>query len=470
MKLSVCASGVYKAALLTAIVCATGLQSTTVHAADNSTTATAATKLTLRQALQMGRERPFQVRIAQAQASEADARAAQALGALFPRIDFEAQRIEFDKAVNKGTGQSWAPQFPEKVTTAAVQVAQPVIGLFPLSLQARATSLMADVAQQSADQARRDGALLGAQSFLNAVRAHQFHKIAETSFALVEKQKSDADALYRAGKLSQADVMRFELSVADARAQLTQAAVAKELAFIALNDTLQVKVTDADLDAPEKSLFEEKKPSAPGLDEVLKLALDRRPELKAAQNQLSIAQMTTWAARLDYSPSLNAFARYERDFEIKDFRARATDGSAGALLAAKNDVRDKFAFGLQLKWQVWDWGTRWNKITETVAQRTKAEIAAEQALSLLRTEVIKGYLDFKAASDALQTSLSSVRLAQEVYKLTQARFSNGQASSTDLITAERDQARARAGLVAARAEIDLAWFRLQRNMGEEPNL
>lgn len=82
--------------------------------------------------------------------------------------------------------------------------------------------------------------------------------------------------------------------------------------------------------------------------------------------------------------------------------------------------------------------------------------------------MIKSYLDFKAANDSLQTSLSSVRLAQEVYKLTQARFTNGQASSTDLITAERDQACARAGLVAARSEVDLAWFRLQRNMGEEP--
>lgn len=427
-------------------------------------------KISLRQALQLGRERPFQVRIAQEQATEANARAAQALGALFPRIDADAQHIRFDTSINKGTGASWAPQFPEKVTTAAVQVSQPIFGLLPLGLQARAGSLLADVAEESAAQAKRDGALLGAQSFLNAVRAHQFHAIAQASLALVEKQKNDSDALFRAGKLSQADVMRFELSVADARSQLTQASVAKELAFLVLNDTLSLNVGEADLDAPEKSLIEEKNPSPPALDEVLKSALARRPELKLAQTQLTIAQLTAAAARLDYTPSLNAFARYERDFEVKDIRGKASDGSAGPLLAAKNDVQDKLALGLQLKWQLWDWGTRWNKITETVAQRSKAEISAQQTLSLLKTEVIKSYLDFKAATDALQTSLSSVRLAEEVYKLTQARFTNGQASSTDFITAERDQARARAGLVAARSDADLAWFRLQRNMGEDPSL
>jgi outer membrane protein TolC len=427
-------------------------------------------KLSLRQAMQLGREKPFQVRMAQEQAAEAQARSSQALGILFPRIDLDAQQIKFDKSVNKATGQTWAPQFPAQVTTAGLQVSQPILGLLPLTLQARAASMMADVAQESAAQARRDGALLGAQSFLNAVRAQQFFKIAQSSLALVEKQKNDADALYRAGKLSQADVMRFELSVADARSQLTQANVAKQLAFISLNDTLMISAGEDDLDAPETSIFEEKNPSAPALEEVVNLALARRPELKAAQNQLKIAELTTWAARLDYSPSINAFARYDRDFEAQDLRGKSTDGTAAPLLAAKNDVRDKLAVGLQLKWQIWDWGTRWNKISETVAQRSKAEIASEQALSLLRTEVIKSYLDFKASTDALKTSLTSDKLAQEVYKLTQARFTNGQASSTDLIIAERDQARARAALVGARSEVDLAWFRLQRNMGEEPSL
>ncbi|MEY4066626.1 MAG: hypothetical protein RIR26_2834 [Pseudomonadota bacterium] len=427
-------------------------------------------RLTLQQAMQLGREKPFQVRLAQAQVDEAQARASSAAGMLLPRIDLDAQRIQFDKAVNTATGKSWAPQYPERVTTAAVQVSQPIFGLLPMSLQARATSMLADQADASAIQARRDGALMGAQYFLGAVRATQFFSIAQSSLALAEKQKSDADALLRAGKLSQADVMRFELSLADARAQLTQAGVAKDLSLLTLNDTLLINVKEDGLDAPQTSYFEDKKPTPPELTEVLRRAMERRPELKAARNQLEIAQLTTWAARLDYSPSLNAFARYERDFEAKEIRGKATDASPPPLLTAKNDLRDKLAVGLQLKWQLWDWGTRWNKISETVAQRTKAEIASEQAASLLKTEVIKSYLDFKAATDALETSKSSVRLAEEVYKLTQARFTNGQASSTDLITSERDQARARAGLVAARAEVDLGWFRLQRNMGEDPAL
>lgn len=429
-----------------------------------------AAKLTLQQAMQLGSEKPFQVRIAREQAVEAQARASQALAGLFPRIDADAQHIRFDKQLNKATGKIFAPQFPAEVTTAAVQVSQPIFGLLPLTLQARATSLMSDSAQESAGQARRDGALLGAQAFLNAVRSHQFHALAQASLLLAEKQKSDADALFRAGKLSLADALRFELSVADASSQVTQANVSKQLAFIALNDSLGLSVTENDLEVPLSSVVEEKKPAAPQLDDVVKRAVERRPELKAARVQLKIAELTAWAARLDYSPSVNAFARYERDFEAQDIRSRNADGSAGALLAAKDDVRNKLAVGLQLKWQIWDWGSRWSKITETVAQRTKAEINAEQALSLLRTEVIKSWLDYKAAEDALKTSLSSVKLAQEVYKLTQARFANGQASSTDLITSERDQARARAGLVSARSDVDLAWFRLQRNMGEQPSI
>lgn len=424
--------------------------------------------LTLQQAMQLGQQKAFQVRIAAAQAEEAHARAAQALGALFPRLDAEAQRVLWDAEINKATGQSWAPQFPRRVTTAALQVSQPLIGIFPLTLLARANAMMADVATLNAEQAQRDGALLGAQVFLTAQRAQQFFKIAESSVALVEKQKSDAEAMYRAGKLSKADLMRFELNLADARAQKTQASVAEELALLSLSETLQQSFSGAQLDAPGESFFEARKLNPPPLEEVLKTAFANRPELKAARNQVSVANLTTWAARLDFSPSLNGFARYERDFETTGIKTRATDTPANFVLASKNDVRDKFSFGLQLKWSIWDWGIRWNKITEVVAQRSKAEIALEQTESLLKTEVIKSYLDLKSAADLLESSLSSVLLAEEVYRLTQARFTNAQASSTDLILAERDQARARGGLVNARAEVDLAWFRLRRNMGEQP--
>lgn len=424
--------------------------------------------LTLQQAMQLGQEKAFQVRIAAAQAEEAHARASQALGALFPRLDADAQRILWDPEINKATGQPWAPQFPRRVTTAALQLSQPIIGIFPLTLLARANAMMADVATLNAEQAKRDGALLGAQVFLTALRAQQFLKIADTSVALVEKQKSDAEAMFRAGKLSKADLMRFELNLADARAQKTQAAVAEELALLSLSENLQQTFSPTQLDAPSESFFEMRKLSPPPLEEVVRTAFEKRPELKAAKNQVSIANLTTWAARLDFSPSLNGFARYERDFEISDLKTRATDTPSNFVLANQKNIRDKFSFGLQLKWSIWDWGIRWNKISEVVAQRTKAEIAREQAESFLKTEVIKSYLDLKSAIDLLQSSLSSVRLAEEVYRLTQARFTNAQVSSTDLILAERDQARARGGLVNARAEVDLAWFRLRRNMGEQP--
>lgn len=215
--------------------------------------------LTLQKAMRQAQERTFVVQMAQAQLDEAQARAAQALGALFPRIDADAQQLIWDSKVNKATGQSWAPQFPKRVTTAALQVSQPIVGFFPLSLMARASSMMADVAALNSEQAKRDAALLGAQAFLTAVRTQQFLKIAESSLALVEKQKNDSEALYRAGKLSQADVMRFELSVADSRAQLTQAGVANELALLSLSETLQDSNAGQQLESPGESFFEIRK-------------------------------------------------------------------------------------------------------------------------------------------------------------------------------------------------------------------
>jgi len=59
-------------------------------------------------------------------------------------------------------------------------------------------------------------------------------------------------------------------------------------------------------------------------------------------------------------------------------------------------------------------------------------------------------------------------LAEAVFKLTKARSQQGQATTTDVIIAERDQTRARGGLVNARGDVDVAWLKLQKAVGDVP--
>ena len=56
--------------------------------------------------------------------------------------------------------------------------------------------------------------------------------------------------------------------------------------------------------------------------------------------------------------------------------------------------------------------------------------------------------------------------AQDVYSQVKAQFDNGQATTTDLITASNDQTSARANLANAIGDLDLSALGLQRSAGQ----
>lgn len=421
--------------------------------------------LTLEQAMERAGSRAFGARVAEQSREAAEAKVSQARGAALPRLDLDAQKIWISESVNDLVGVS--PQAPSRVTTGALQLSQPLIGLGPLLLQIRAASLQADVARNDEATARKDARLQGAEAYIRAQKASQLVSIAEASLQVTENQTREAEALARAGRLNKAESMRFELALADAKTQATQARITYELATASLAETLGTPGKIYALETPSDSRFEKRRPPLPELGAALGAASEKRPEAKNAAAGVQISEYYKLASDLDYLPSLNAFARYERNFEAKDVVFPAA-GAPGARTYAKEDIQDSFSYGLQLKWNIWDWGTRWNRSSEFAANLQRARVQKEAVESGVRLDVTSAVLALRGAVDTLETSKTSVRLAEEVFKLTKARFQQGQATTTDVITAERDQTRARGGLVNARGDVDIAWLKYQKATGDVP--
>lgn len=439
----------------------------TENSADSEPRAPAPASLTLAEAMRLAEERNFGARLARHSAEAASGKVVQAVGMSLPRLDLDAQKIWFSKETNALTGIS--PFVPKQVTGVGVTVAQPIIGLGALLLNIRAASMQATVASNEAQTAERDARLSGADAFLRAQKSIALGSIAQKSYELAESQLRESKIQERTGRLSRADAMRFELAFADAKQQLTQSKVTEEIARAALAETLGSPGTNFDIPVPEESFFERKQPPLPAPNGALTLAESKRTESQNAASNVRIAEYYKLASELDYLPSLNAFVRYERDLEAKDTTYPPPPAPSGKNFA-QADVRDKYSYGLQLKWNIWDWGTRWGKTEEYEANVARAIVAKDAAASAVRLEVRQAVLSLQGLIDGLESSKTSVRLAEEVYRLTKARFQNGQATSNDVIAAERDQTRARGGLVNVRGDIDLAWLKLQRSMGEKPEI
>jgi outer membrane protein len=429
--------------------------------------------ITLEQAMTLAEKKSYSARISLASQKEAEAKASQSLGALFPKLEFDAKRIWLNDSVNKGVGV--LPQAPERLTTASLSVSQPIIGLAPLYLLKKVNENLAENSKEDARIAGYEARFMGAEAFVRAVRLEEGVKIASISLESVTKQYQDAKALFNAGRISQADLLRFELAFSDAKLQKTQAETGFQFAKVVLGETIGIPATELKFSNNLSSLWEQNKYKIPDADDALQQATKNRPDLKNAENKVEAAKYYTLASRLDYLPSLNAFASYERDFEAKDvdlipryLKNEALQTGVSRNQLKSEDIRDKFSYGLQLKWTIWDWNTRLNKSQEIAALEEKARIAQEASLSSLKIDVSKGVQELQTASAALESAQTSVKLAQEVYRLTQLRFNNSQASSSDLISSERDASRARANLLNARADADLTLLRFQRVIGKQP--
>ncbi len=428
--------------------------------------------LSLQEAMDLAAQYSFSGKIAKASLDESMAREDQTLRTMGPRFDFEAQRIWFSKSVNSATGKTiGTTKVPSRVTTAAFTVAQPIIGLGTIFLKLQADALATAVVKDEEQMSERDARFLGAESFLRAQKADNLTTIAQASLTVVEKQKADAEALMRSGRLSQVDLLRLELAAVDAKNQLAQAQTTREIALFALAEVLGLKISDGiSLKSPEVSAWEKSKNKLPQFDEVSSVGFKNRPELKSIRSKYEIAQFYSRAAELDYMPSLNAFAKYERDFEATDIDLPGINPASPKTLVHlydKKEVQDRLSYGLMLKWNIWDWGVRQGRINEFSATLVKADTGRQALESKIRIEIMQSILELRSTSESLETAKTSIKLAEEVYRLSVLRFKNGTASASDLVSAERDQTRARAGLTVGRADLDLAWLKVQKSLGQQ---
>lgn len=389
---------------------------------------------------------------------------------------------------NELLADSGDPRASDRNVTGTLTLAQPIVGLGALLLKVEADTLAADIARANEQQSQKDARFTGAEAYSRALKSEQLLSIARAALGVVEKQRRDAEALFQSGRLNKADVLRLDLAVSDSKAQLAQAESTRALAFLSLAETVGVPDTTVlKLRSSDQSEWEQRKQNAPEYSEALRVALERRADVANAGRQVEIAEFYNVAGKLDYVPSLNAFVRYQYDFLAKDTAVPDQKALLGQLWSApppppgqsrgpfptkaygKNDINDSLSYGLNLNWKIWDWGARSARNSELAVALDRARVGQNASLSRVRVEVAQALLEFRAGLETLESARSSVRFAEEAYRLTNLKFQSGTATTVELVTAERDQTRARGGLVTSRGDVDLAWLKLQRALGNAPS-
>jgi OMF family outer membrane factor len=334
-------------------------------------------------------------------------------------------------------------------TTTFVTASQPLTGLAYLSALVGAAEHEASATRDDLDRARLDAAYRTAEAYLRVLSERASADVANRSVTDIQSELDRAIQLRQAETYTDIDVLRFRSAKATAdRAALradtsAQTALARLVVTMGLRDGTAIDVTD-DLPATPPAMVM-------SLDQAMVRAMAARPELKAAQARVAAAGEQRQAAFDRYFPDVRVVGVWQHLTGVQPFQPE-----------------DEEFLGVRLSWNAWDWFATRDAVREAEAAKLRASIGAGALADQVRLDVRQKWLDAKAAFDSLPAAQTQQQTADEALRLQKVRFDAGAATTTDVLDAETDAARARLAFAVARYDYYLALVALARAVGDLP--
>ena len=331
-----------------------------------------------------------------------------------------------------------------------VTVAQPVLGLLHIGQDFAAADRAADASQANVSTGEQDLRTNVELGLLQLFQARAEKGIAQASHDQLADQLKVAQAEYKDGALTNADVLRFQVAAANAAQQVIQAQVDEDnakdqlLGLLGLlnEDRSTIEFADPTEDLGRRELPKESDRDLQGFAE------GHRPELIAAQDTADAAWHRKQSGFLKLLPEFNVSYSYYRLINVPS--------------AFPTDIN---LFGLGASWNVWDWGATYFAARSAGEELEVASAQRESLRQQVDVEVRTRGAQERAAASAVQVASDTIAQAEEAFRVTQATVKAGAATTTDLLDAQAALTQARLNLVRSRYQELRARTALFRALG-----
>lgn len=279
-------------------------------------------------------------------------------------------------------------------------------------------------------------------------------EVQEASVRLLERELLDNQRRYEAGSVPRFNVLRAEVELANAKPRLIRARNAwrngKTFLASLLGYQVPVEITE---DVPLELTGRLEAPPVFELDlgEALRMAVERRTELKALRALERLRREGEVTARAGYWPSVQALVGY-------GVRRSQFGDRLGSELHGWNA-------GVQATWNLFDGRLTRGRVAEAVARHDQAEIDHDNAARQISVEVRTAYSNVLEAREVLESQEKVVEQAQEALRLATARAEAGSGTQLDVLSAQTALTEARTTQNLGRHDYLVALARLQRAVG-----
>ena len=295
-------------------------------------------------------------------------------------------------------------------------------------------------------QARRDILFAVAQLYYGVASLQELTVVQERQVVLTKERERDSRVRFEAGTGTKVGLLRAEIDRAQAEEDLKRAQIDFQRARLALATALD-RPDDFDIVIPES-------PPQPKGENLEQQALDLRPDVKAAAENLDLAYGERTRLYMQYLPSIGAFGAYNY-----------------ASTSTFNPNAFSWQVGLGLTWTILDGGLREASIREQSARIAEADALKRQVDLRAVTRVKEAQLDLQGAVANRAKARERTGLAQENARLVDVAYKAGAATYLESTDSVQTLRQAEVGLVAESLNVDLATLKLLNAVGafEEVN-
>jgi outer membrane protein TolC len=416
--------------------------------------------LTLEEAVAVALERNQQVLIARTQSDVLKGRyrevRAQALPSL--TINSSALRWRDPSFLNSSSFDKIPAEFrnalqvtPANLFDYNVSVSQPLYTSGKVGTALKLASLETEGVGVDRARVEQDIRLRVIRAFYDLILAARLLEVSRATVEQRQKHLEMARTRYAAGVATEVDVLRSQVSLANAQPELIRSENSVRHTRSVLNNLLVRPV-----DYPTEALGELTFVPRPKEDaqQIVRQAVGHRPELQRLRiNELEADSQKKLA---------NAESRLRVDFDGQyGFSARQPAN-------LWNHDFSRWMFTLSVALPIFDGGRRSGLFQQAVAQRKVAELARAEQENAVRLEVQTALDELERAEKTVEAARLNVREAERVLVMTEDNYRYGAATTLDVLDAQAALTAARWNLLQGLHDHVLARAQLRWVMGQDP--
>lgn len=352
-------------------------------------------------------------------------------------------------AIDKDFSNSTNVPMPHYGSSYAVQATQLIFkgGLVNKSIEM--AGLREQLSELDLEKNKQDVKFLVISNYLDVYKIQNQEEVFQNNKKLAQERLKNIQKFYQQGMVTRNEVIRGELAIKNLDQGILTLSNNKKILNYNLNIALGLP-SETEI-VPTENL--ENKESGIGMDYYMNLAHDSNPLLKSAQKNIAVADKNIEIIKTDNAPTVAGFGGYTLQRPI----------------TTRNPVLDMYSGG-------WQTGVSLSynidalyKTKEKVKLGELQKNQANEAMTLVQQNVDMGvnaaYTKYQEAIQQADILNDAKRLAEENYKITEAKYLNQLAVQAEMIDAQNQKLQSELDYANAEINVLYQYYNLLKSTG-----